>query len=122
MGSWEFDLGSGEALWFEGMYRILSLPPIVDADTEEQVSEHVPPADREWMEPRGFGSSFGLSLGVAIARLRLQRGDACRMGKPYAARPGSHAVDVQSRSQSRRGRLGSGGRVSSARSMPQVRP
>jgi hypothetical protein len=27
LGSWEFDLGSGEALWFEGMYRILSLRP-----------------------------------------------------------------------------------------------
>ena len=28
MGSWELDLGSGETLWSEGMYRILGLPPV----------------------------------------------------------------------------------------------
>ena len=64
MGSWVFDLGSRQITWSEGMYRILGLPPRNAAHSEAEVFEHVHPADREWMEPRGFGSSFGSALAL----------------------------------------------------------
>jgi PAS domain S-box-containing protein len=50
MGSWVFDLTSRTALWSDGMYRILGLPPGRKAHSEAEVFELVHPEDRERMQ------------------------------------------------------------------------
>jgi PAS domain S-box-containing protein len=50
MGTWELDLESGKAVWSQGLYRILDLPPSEDGRTGEAVFEHVHPEDRERIE------------------------------------------------------------------------
>jgi PAS domain S-box-containing protein len=49
MGSWEFDLGSRETVWSEGMYRILGLAPTGEGISEMEAFEHVHPEDRQRM-------------------------------------------------------------------------
>jgi PAS domain S-box-containing protein len=50
MGSWVLDLESRTALWSEGMYRILGLPPGRHAHSAGEILELVHPEDRERME------------------------------------------------------------------------
>uniref|UniRef100_C6E953 Response regulator receiver modulated diguanylate cyclase/phosphodiesterase with PAS/PAC sensor(S) n=1 Tax=Geobacter sp. (strain M21) TaxID=443144 RepID=C6E953_GEOSM len=82
LGSWEWNLESGETVWSDELYRILGLEPESVAATFESLLRMVHPADRETMEKavqqlRETGSALGIQyyrLLRADGETRIVRG------------------------------------------------
>ncbi len=71
MGSWDWDLVTGECVWDEGQYRICGLPPSASAVTHERLDTLLHPDDREtWQLALRTTAAEGTSCTVEFRVIR----------------------------------------------------